>query len=238
MNEISEKKNEISKTREKINTDIENLEKAIENQSTLSIEQIKKLNYKIACFESLIKSFKCLTKFKITKYGPHKRKTEISEYGCLLYEYQIKLEEFKLFIKPDEVNKNHVQLHRTAQMRINSHRQTLWEEQKHFTWWISIVFSGLIFIISNNFLSWPQKSPIVIVGCLLGLFLSIIGIFVIKIEGSYFKNALQNIIILEKHFPFKETKKKGNIRSLFITIYIFAILLFLTVLIYFCVKVY
>jgi hypothetical protein len=69
--------------------------------------------------------------------------------------------------------------------------QALWEEEKHFTWWISIVFSTLIFVyLNSNLLVW-QKVFIINLGCIFGFLVSLLGYRVIRKESIYFKDAIE-----------------------------------------------
>jgi hypothetical protein len=45
--------------------------------------------------------------------------------------------------------------------RINHHRDALWEEEKHYTWWIYITFVGLIYIFVNDYLYLQWKMALI-----------------------------------------------------------------------------
>jgi hypothetical protein len=51
--------------------------------------------------------------------------------------------------------------------RLGQHHQALLEEEKHYTWWIYIIFGALIFIYANPYISLTNlKLALVSGGCL------------------------------------------------------------------------
>ena len=89
--------------------------------------------------------------------------------------------------------------------RERHHHDILWEEEKHYSWWVYVVFAGLVFIYSHSnpaFL--PEYKIIAIIfGTFLGVWLSISAIRVIHLESKYLHEARQlytrTIIALELH---------------------------------------
>lgn len=71
------------------------------------------------------------------------------------------------------------------------YHDALWEEEKHFTWWVSIVFPSLVLIYSSSQLCASQKVALITIGSLFGIFLAYIGFNVVKKEGIYFKESLE-----------------------------------------------
>lgn len=71
------------------------------------------------------------------------------------------------------------------------YHDALWEEERHFTWWVSIVFPFLVFIYSQSQLDAWQKVTMITVGSLLGIFLAFTGYLVVRREGIYFSDALE-----------------------------------------------
>lgn len=71
------------------------------------------------------------------------------------------------------------------------YHDALWDEEKHFTWWVSIVFSALVFVYSSSQLCAWQKVAVLTMGSLFGIFLSFIGCFVVRKEGVYFRDAME-----------------------------------------------
>jgi hypothetical protein len=71
------------------------------------------------------------------------------------------------------------------------YHDALWEEEKHFTWWVSLVFPYLVFVYSQSQLYAWQKVAMITFGCLFGLCLSFLGYLVIRKEGIYFRDAME-----------------------------------------------
>lgn len=71
------------------------------------------------------------------------------------------------------------------------HHSTLWEEEKHYSWWIYIIFAGLIFVYVNRPLIPWQNISIIAVGSAFGAFISLIGYAVVRRESEYFHEAIQ-----------------------------------------------
>lgn len=81
--------------------------------------------------------------------------------------------------------------------RLRHHHDALWQEEKHYTWWIYIVAGAIIFIYLNKSLPLLQKTVLVACGSFLGIFVSWIGYNVVCREGRYLNKSvrLQNRII-------------------------------------------
>ena len=87
------------------------------------------------------------------------------------------------------------------------HQVALWEEEKHFTWWISIILPTLVLVYSHPDLCVQQKVAIVTAGCLFGAFLSHIGYRVIRQEGEYFKEAMETFCRTSRTLGLQESPK-------------------------------
>lgn len=70
-----------------------------------------------------------------------------------------------------------------------AHHNAIWEEQKHFTWLISIVLSGQFVIFAAVNTASTQKIALVVVSSLVGILFAVIGFRTQRIEGVYFSNA-------------------------------------------------
>jgi hypothetical protein len=70
-----------------------------------------------------------------------------------------------------------------------AHHNAIWEEQKHFTWLISIVLSGQLVIFAGVNIASTQKIALVVVSSLVGVLFAAIGFRTQRIEGIYFSNA-------------------------------------------------
>lgn len=136
-------------------------------------------------------------------------------------------------IKTVNLDDKLIQLHRTYQVRLNSHRTTLWEIQKHFTWWISIAISTmvLIYLSDNIIVDLDNKSKLIIIGSTLGIFFSILGFIVACREGKNFDDALTIVRGIEKRLNIPEISREKVIRFLFSMIYILAFFSFITLII-------
>jgi len=76
----------------------------------------------------------------------------------------------------------------------------LWEEEKHYSWWVYSILAGVAFLAFNrgiNIRPVELRLAVVIIGAILGICLSITAFRVIRREGEYFW----------------KTRKKGNSMS-------------------------
>jgi len=75
---------------------------------------------------------------------------------------------------------------RTAQQRYESQHSVLWKVETHYTWLVYIVIGGLVFIWLNpTSLSDELRLSIIRYGSILGLILSLVGYYVVRLEGEY-----------------------------------------------------
>jgi hypothetical protein len=191
--------------------------------------------------ENLIKKLKdAIVEFR--KYsdclicGKRYRSRQLRRYQCFLdihMNQENQTEDEPKPCKPDTV-----QLHRNLQMRLNSHRQTLWEEQKHFAWWISIILSGLILIFLADEIDSKLRIIPIALGCIFGITISIVARRVISKEDIYFQEAKNNIERIEKRFTMLKSEDKivnfgTSIKNLFKIVFVIAIILFSLILILF-----
>lgn len=70
-----------------------------------------------------------------------------------------------------------------------AHHNAIWEEQKHFTWLISIILSGQLVIFAGVSIASTQKIALVVVSSLVGILFAVIGFRTQRIEGIYFSRA-------------------------------------------------
>jgi hypothetical protein len=126
--------------------------------------------------------------------------------------------------------------------RIQYHHDALWEEAKHYSWWIYILFTGLIFLYIRlpgfTLLGPCQRALIMGFGSAFGIFISIMGFNAVRLESKYFKADRQkrNRILLalevdqaiKKDFdPVKDKESFGIRRGFKLTFIITAILFLL-----------
>lgn len=94
------------------------------------------------------------------------------------------------------------------------YHDALWDEEKHFTWWVSIIFPALIVTYSSSQLYAWQKVIVITMGSIFGILLSFIGYFVVRKEGIYFRDAMETFqrtsIALELHKPQKYISDQQN----------------------------
>jgi len=128
--------------------------------------------------------------------------------------------------------------------RVQHCHDALWEEAKHYSWWVYIIFAGLIslylyFRLSENALleAW-QQALLMGLGNAFGVFISVMGFNAIRLESKYFKDArrMRNCIladlkgvdqsIKEKFDPVKD-KEGFGIRSGFKLTFLITAFLFL-----------
>ena len=78
---------------------------------------------------------------------------------------------------------------RISSERIQQHRNALWEEEKHYTWWIYVIFGALIYIYSNQSLAAQDRVVLLIGASGFGFFISLLGYGVVRREGNQFYSA-------------------------------------------------
>lgn len=94
------------------------------------------------------------------------------------------------------------------------HHKSLWEEEKHFTWWVSIVLSAQIVLYTSDSLNNQNKLLFIVIGSLIGIFLCIMAFRILRAEGGYFHTALSRFVNeYNKIFtisPLPDVPKKAN----------------------------
>jgi hypothetical protein len=71
------------------------------------------------------------------------------------------------------------------------HHRAIWEEEKHFTWFISILLSAIVLIFVSPNIGYSAKCTLIIMGSLLGISICLTALAVIRREGEYFFQALK-----------------------------------------------
>jgi hypothetical protein len=122
--------------------------------------------------------------------------------------------------------------------RAQHHHDALWEEAKHYSWWIYIIFAGLIYLYFKLPSFTILGALLMGLGSAFGVFISIMGFNAVRLESEYFKDArcVRNCIladlkgvdqsIKEKFDPVKD-KEGFGIRSGFKLTFIITAILFL-----------
>src|SRR6185437_12143957 len=71
----------------------------------------------------------------------------------------------------------------------HSNYNSIWEQQKHFTWLISITLSAQAIMLAGVHLARADKVAVLCFASLVGIMISLIGFRVQRIEGIYFCQA-------------------------------------------------
>ena len=69
------------------------------------------------------------------------------------------------------------------------HHTSIWEEQKHFTWLISLLLSALVIGATSDRVNSTARAVMLLVGSLVGFLLSMTAYRVQRREGVYYQNA-------------------------------------------------
>jgi hypothetical protein len=67
---------------------------------------------------------------------------------------------------------------------IISHRATLWEEEKHYTWWVYVIAAALVLVGTSAYPPVGFKVVFVAAGSLVGIVVSLLGLCVVRREGE------------------------------------------------------
>lgn len=78
-----------------------------------------------------------------------------------------------------------------ASQRLRHHHDALWEEEKHYTWWVYVILGVVIFIYVNQFSVVGYKILLIVIVSLFGIFISWMGYTVVRREGEFFYEAFQ-----------------------------------------------
>lgn len=76
----------------------------------------------------------------------------------------------------------------TQQLR-EYHHKALWEEEKHFTWLLSILLAAQAAILTAKAADLPARTAILVALAATGLVLVIVALCVVRREGGFFVNA-------------------------------------------------
>lgn len=89
----------------------------------------------------------------------------------------------------DERNQKLLKLLDIVSQRVRHQHSALWEEEKHYSWWVYVLFAGLIWVYTNEHLSVVQKHAIITSGGVFGMVLAFSAFKAIRREGEYFLKA-------------------------------------------------
>jgi hypothetical protein len=91
--------------------------------------------------------------------------------------------------------------------RVRHHHNAIWEEEKHYSWWVYTILAGLIWVYSNHGIAPLGRFTIILFGSCFGIWLCISGWRAIHLESKYFYEALElqrrtiKSLGLEANFP-------------------------------------
>ncbi len=74
--------------------------------------------------------------------------------------------------------------------RVRHHHDAIWEEEKHYSWWIYIVFAALIYLYASDIHA-PYKLTLIVLASLFGIYLCVAAFRIVYKEGEYFAEAHQ-----------------------------------------------
>lgn len=82
-----------------------------------------------------------------------------------------------------------------AEARRRYHHNALWEEQKHFTWWVALIVPAVVglHLQGPDMLSHAQKAGLMVTGCALGIVIACIAIYVISREAKSFRKTVLTV---------------------------------------------
>lgn len=85
------------------------------------------------------------------------------------------------------------------------HHNGIWEEQKHFTWLISLVLSVELLALSTAGLNGMTRDVVTLTVSVVGLILTFIAIRIQRLEGGYFAHA-NDLFVYEFNQKFPDRK--------------------------------
>src|SRR5712692_10471018 len=92
---------------------------------------------------------------------------------------------------PEAERSELMELLRIAEDRRWHHHTALWGEEKHFTWWIGLIFPALFFVQTNRDLTPHSRLFLMIAGIAFGMFVSVVALRVFRREGESFVDTMQ-----------------------------------------------
>lgn len=113
----------------------------------------------------------------------------------------------RLILKRNEeaMNINRIQKLEFAQNLREYHHKAIWEEEKHFSWLISIIISLQVIIYTNDKICLQNKSLIIIFLSLIGIIFCLLALKIIRREGVFFIKALA-LFVKEYNSVFNPSK--------------------------------
>jgi hypothetical protein len=82
------------------------------------------------------------------------------------------------------------------------HHKALWEEQKHFTWLLSIVLGAQVLVLTKDSIGLPSRNFILAILAGVAVVVVVLALAVVRREGAYFSEASQRLVpLLNQAFP-------------------------------------
>lgn len=81
-----------------------------------------------------------------------------------------------------------------AQTLRDYHHKALWEEEKHFMWFVSIFLSADLLLATTDKLTTSAKGAFIALVSTLGTVICLVGLRVLRKEGQYFQDALLRFV--------------------------------------------
>lgn len=75
--------------------------------------------------------------------------------------------------------------------RVSHHGKLLWEEEKHYTWWVYVLLGAMLYLLLSHQVSGGLRLCLIVIVSLFGIAISSIGLRVIRVEGVQFYDALR-----------------------------------------------
>lgn len=102
----------------------------------------------------------------------------------------------------EEMEVSRLERLKAAQQIRDYHHKSLWEEQRHFTWLISILLAGTLVLANADHIGAKEKFGILFLLSALGVSISAIAINVLRREGRSFMYAMQRYVPIHNEvFP-------------------------------------
>jgi hypothetical protein len=92
------------------------------------------------------------------------------------------------------MNSEHLTKLQIAQSIRDFHHNALWEEEKHFTWLVSILITAMLLVFTNDKVTDTMRGVAVLVLSLAGLFISATALVVLRRESLNFQTALHRFV--------------------------------------------
>jgi hypothetical protein len=112
----------------------------------------------------------------------------------------------------------------TQQLR-EYHHKALWEEEKHFTWLLSIILAAQAAILTTKAADLPARGAILVALAAIGLVFVIVALLVVRREGEFFVNA-HRLFVTRYNLVFPNQELKAPSAKANRTVFLLPFLLF------------